>query len=410
MRILITIFNGLLDSCFSLLLPKWRRQGQEALTALTSYINYHRTELAPERLTHLMGEQADLKEALHCWNGEKVKTLTESIKAESEQLRGFNRNGMVEIAESFFVIMVIFLGIRTYYAQPFRIPTGSMQPTLNGIIIHPIEDEADIPGTAEKIWNAIKLGSSYVNEVSDSHKKLIGTQQQSKHLIFTETLLKFDDGSQISVPTAEAEVIRYLRDHGKDITEYLRTGDISKAPEYKPGEVIIRARMDAGDMVVVNRMAYHFRKPKRGETFVFDTRAIRTDLSSSLSEQQGGTHYIKRLCGLPGDTISISDSQVYVNGEPAKEATIARVAAGEAPYNEGGYKALLHSGFCLTEGAQVQLSESLRKPTLREYIALGDNTDSSLDSRYWGPVHQFNILGPAALTLWPFTSHWGAIE
>ena len=47
---------------------------------------------------------------------------------------------------------------------------------------------------------------------------------------------------------------------------------------------------------------------------------------------------------------------------------------------------------------------------MREYAALGDNTTNSLDSRYWGPVKQFNIIGPASFALWPFTAHWGNIE
>lgn len=52
-----------------------------------------------------------------------------------------------------------------------------------------------------------------------------------------------------------------------------------------------------------------------------------------------------------------------------------------------------------------------KRPYLREYVALGDNStrENSFDSRYWGPVHQYNIVGPASFCLWPFTSHWGLI-
>ncbi|QHV56231.1 S26 family signal peptidase [Akkermansia muciniphila] len=72
---------------------------------------------------------------------------------------------------------------------------------------------------------------------------------------------------------------------------------------------------------------------------------------------------------------------------------------------------LLDGRAYITEGGTVHLSNDSKRPYLREYVALGDNStrENSFDSRYWGPVRQYNIVGPASFCLWPFTSHWGLI-
>ena len=218
----------------------------------------------------------------------------------------------------------------------------------------------------------------------------------------------------MEIPAAEAETRRYFLNQEPRFEAERHTPFRS----YLPGDTIVNARFDAGDLIVVNKMAYHFRKPERGEVFVFDTRGIEGIANKGSSTgQEGGTHYVKRLCGIPGDTLSIQDSQLIVNGKPATERTIQRVASGKPPYQPCGYVAhpapqsLLDGRAYITEGGTVHLSNDSKRPYLHEYAALGDNStrENSFDSRYWGPVRQYNIVGPASFCLWPFTSHWGLI-
>ena len=407
MRYFIRLINAFVDSLLAWFTPVWRRQGHEAASLLARYIHQYRPHLSEERLGELRGLLAELRTALLYWRREATLAGVERTQSLAETLPGFRRSMWVEMLESLFVITVVFLGIRTYFAQPFRIPTNSMWPSLNGIVVHPIEQKPSMP---KRVWDMLTLGSSYVDAQADSPKRILHLEERRKKILFTETVLHFDDGSQLAVPAASGAVMQYLRDQGKAV--YTPMG-LTFLP-YQAGETIMRARLDAGDMVLVNRVAYHFRAPRRGETFVFDTRGINTSSSSSMRDQSGGTHFIKRLCALPGDRVQIEQPNVLINGQVCADGGMKRVEERTPPYNSAGYVALdprrVPTAF-LAQGRSVLLSDaSPRSPWLREYLALGDNTLNSLDSRYWGPVRQFNVLGPAFFTLWPFTTHWGSID
>ncbi|UQT43675.1 signal peptidase I [Akkermansia muciniphila] len=265
----------------------------------------------------------------------------------------------------------------------------------------------------QKIGDMILYGGSYVHETASKEKKIVRFEPATKYLLLTVTNVIFDDGSKLEIPAAEAETRRYFLNQEPRFEAERHTPFRS----YLPGDTIVNARFDAGDLIVVNKMAYHFRKPERGEVFVFDTRGIEGIANKGSSTgQEGGTHYVKRLCGIPGDTLSIQDSQLIVNGKPATERTIQRVASGKPPTSpaatwpfpppEPAGRQSLHHG-----RGTVHLSNDSKRPYLHEYAALGDNStrENSFDSRYWGPVRQYNIVGPASFCLWPFTSHWGLI-
>lgn len=415
---------GIIDSCFAWFTPSWRKKGCAAAQSIRRYVNMNRHSLSEENLKKCCDLLARLDAALLAWNGEKVRDLEKEVDRECVPMQGFARGSLVEIVESFFIIMVVFLGIRTYYAQPFRIPTGSMQPSLNGITV---VDSPEIPATGVRIWNMLQYGSSFIDvslpKEDAQWVDLVSAEQRTKYVLFTETVLTFVVGTErktvtVSVPSAKGAVMEYLTKYRGLISNGRGSGTLTRLPQAVGDKVsLMRAWVNAGDMVIVNRLAYHFRKPVRGETFVFDTRGIDTNSTgygySNLMDQSQAQHYIKRLCGLPGDSLRIERPFLYVNGKVAEEPTIARVAARKKPYNAVGYLPVSAPGYLfpwLGEEVEQKLWNPKDEPILRCYAALGDNTVNSLDSRYWGPVRQFNLVGPAGFALWPFTEHWGWID
>ncbi len=93
-----------------------------------------------------------------------------------------------------------------------------------------------------------------------------------------------------------------------------------------------------------------------------------------LDEEKEGEIIIKRIIGMPGDTVSIKDNTVYVNGEEVEED----YAYGETSDYE-----------------EITLDDD-------EYFILGDNRPISKDSRYFGPVKEDEIIGKVIFRLWPF--------
>ncbi|MEG0024575.1 MAG: signal peptidase I [Akkermansia sp.] len=403
-----------IDHLFAWVLPKWRSRAREILKGSQRYLNYKYDLLPEEQVVEIQTRINNLRQSLRSWDQKKIGEACGKLESLIDSMPDTKQSSLAENVEVFFVILVIFLGLRCYIAQPFRIPTGSMQPSLNGIVITPCDDEPSLPG---RIANAILHGTSYVNEVATDRQQIIEYKQGTKFLLLTRTTLVFDNGTHLDIPAAQGEVARY----------FLRTKGTT-TPSFNPGETIMKATCDAGDLIIVNKIAYHFRQPQRGEVFVFDTLGIE-GIHQRLGEQARGSHYVKRLCGLPGDTLSIQSPLLLVDGKNPDSWTIRRVEACQPPYNPEGYvpasrenpgirivrgekgyekiPVIYHQ--YLTAGQNFPLRNPLTNPNMRQYAALGDNTLNSLDSRYWGAVHQYNIVGPASFALWPFTNHWGLI-
>jgi signal peptidase I len=402
--------------------PKWKKEAQHLLKGAKKFVDYKRDLLKPERVAEIDSRRADLLAAIKSADKAKVNEASKQLRAICENALPYERplNWLEENVEVMFVAIVIALGLRAYYLQPFRIPTGSMQPTLNGIIATPTP-VAEWPSFPKRMIDKVLRGRTYVHVVNDRDRRLSLTREgrvdirdtQFMHF-FSRSELHFTDSKPLRLPAPSNPVSQIGL--GRAIQIASRNNGI-----LPKGTVLSEGTIDSGDLVLVDKFSYHFRKPKRGEVFVFDTVGIR-GIHERSGDQAAGSHYIKRLSGVPGDTLSIQSPNLLIDGKIAKEPGIQRVIQGDGPYsiNSGGYvladpREAQHarntiSQYLATPGATLPLALQAG-PGMREYAALGDNTGNSLDSRYWGPVKEFNLVGPALFALWPFTTgHWGFIR
>ncbi len=121
-----------------------------------------------------------------------------------------------------------------------------------------------------------------------------------------------------------------------------------------------------GEYLIVDELSYHLREPRRGEVVVF---------RYPLDEKK---FFIKRLIGLPGETLEITADGVYLLTGATKE----KLSEPYLTSNTGGE-------------ATVTLGQG-------EYFVMGDNRPQSLDSRVWGPVPERLLTGRVLLRLFPF--------
>ena len=124
-----------------------------------------------------------------------------------------------------------------------------------------------------------------------------------------------------------------------------------------------------GDYLIIDQLSYRLKGPQRGEVVVFKY------------PKAPSQRYIKRIVGLPGETVEIKEGEVTVSGSSLDESTYL----SEFVYTDP------------REFKTITLNED-------EYFVLGDNRIASSDSRIWGPLPRENIIGRVFIRAWPFAA------
>jgi signal peptidase I len=129
--------------------------------------------------------------------------------------------------------------------------------------------------------------------------------------------------------------------------------------------------LKVGDRVLVNKVSYHLHPINRGDIVVFKRPPGEADDPTV-------TDLIKRVIGLPGDTIEARNGQVYINDKPLSETYLP---------------------------AGTETNNLPRQVVPRgKYFVMGDNRDNSRDSRFIGPIPGSLIVGRAFVRVWPLSS------
>ena len=396
--------------------PRYLKRAKLLRKGVRKFLSYKKDLLSDQDNEEIKDKLETFERAVSEKDKELVKLTAKELTSICEKTVKSPRNPIIrENLEVIFVAIIIAIGIRSYCLQPFRIPTGSMQPTLNGIIcnVHDPDKDSEYskPSLIKTIWDKFSQGRTYVDITIPKGSKIEKFQEITRFKFFTSTRIHFE-GSNIEPIKVGVPLKNLFQEKNRGGLGLRSALNIGRSSNFSNGRMdvywvngnhlliekdfVLQGHCDTGDQVLVNKMSYHFRKPSRGEVFVFNTKGI-VGIGGGMKSQ----HYIKRLCGVPGDELEIRQNEgpLYVNGKLATEFGIVRVSKE-------------YDGYTITRritGAPDR--RGLNEVSLQEeqYFALGDNSDDSADSRMWGTVPEQNLLGPGLMVYWPL-EHWGRIR
>jgi len=391
-------------------------------------LSAQRDLLAPAAIAGVTVAINALNDTLREKHRGKIRVKMEELEfAANKWLKPYPNATWRENVEVLLVALAVAMAIRTFFIQPFKIPTGSMQPTLFGVTSEPdftkvnfwMEDRSKIQNEIveqARLRNDLKIPTGW-ERIKDwfqgiSYLQVTASADGKFELGKKVPFLIFTIWQSYSIGGVEKKMW-FPPDFGEQPLD--KRAGLFLDPEhvFRKGDDIVKIKVSAGDHLFVDRLTYNFRKPTRGEILVFETKGI--DHPQMRQDQ----FYIKRMVVMPGDRASIGDDRhLVINGQ--------RLDASSPHFeNVYGFNPATpprDSEFSGTVNGTVAKQYYYLPPNLAplfpdqqtvftndsdSYMVMGDNTCNSFDSRAWGSFPARNVIGKSFFVYWPITSRFG---
>ena len=326
----------------------------------------------------------------------------------------YPKSFIAENSEMILFAAILAIGLRSFFLQPFKIPTNSMYPTYNGMTAVLYQGDNG-PNPVVRAFRFLSLGASHepivapdTGELSfgiertavPGRKWLVLPTQKFRYTFYVgespvrvDLPLEFDIRQVIDPLMGDAGGTMGLLPDG---TRVLKSGI-----QVEKGETAFSFDLLTGDQLFVDRFSYHFKRPEVGDPIVFQT-----DRLEHIDRANKGKYYIKRAVAGPGDILKIEPPGLLLNGEPIEGAKAFEFNREQVPPYNGYVYGMRSQNYPLPQAdgrTPVKLPDG-------HYFAMGDNSPNSADSRMWGFVPQTEIVGRAMFIYYPFSHRWGPAE
>jgi signal peptidase I len=359
-----------------------------------------------------------------------------------------------DFTEMVVMAAIVAGSIRSFFLQPFKIPTNSMWPTYNGMTAEVRSPDGEEPSLPVRLLEKLQWTWTYVIPAESSGEIALpigmsrGERGQVEYMLRPRS--RVEDGGlfgtgiwkspadrydiqvgaamqSIVVPAdfgfeavllrtffpEEAKLALPRQDHDRWQAVFARAKreDRIKSGPFGPvlvvprpavaGKTLFNFDILTGDMLFVDRMSYNFVDPARGDTIVFRTNNI-----PGLNDQYGQpsqNYYVKRLAGVPGQKLRVGEKgELFVDGKVVTSPE-PMVLNSRRAMDQGYF------GYFPEAGGDRYAIPLQQEYTVKagHYFAMGDNSSNSYDSRGWGEVPAEDVVGKPLFILHPFTKHWG---